>query len=228
MTTDNTLAVRAALESGADAAETQLALIASNAGDSQLQLVVETLTAAEINVIVADSDMAKPSIAHAFITPAQFLEAFDRLGSRWSRFDQVESAADYLEVQEIVEDFLCPMVLSAEDPKRAKQMLGTLFGHPLGCDAVLFTAIDRKDYQEFLAAPGDHSIIRGTWQELLQSTLEHHPRKYAEIKDLAAAIQEDGEKGILSFVTTFLNEMHEEASKYHGPVGVVSEDFVDI
>lgn len=228
MTTENTLAVRAALESGAGAAESQLALIATNAGDSQLQLVVETLTAAEINVIVADSDMAKPSVAHAFITPAQFLEAFDRLGSRWSRFDQIESASDYLEVQEIVEDFLCPMILSSDDPKRAKQMLGTLFGHPLGCDAVLFTAIERKDYQEFLSAPGDHSITRGTWQELLQSTLEHQPGKYTELKNLAAAIHEDGEKGVLSFVSTFLNEMHEEASKYHGAVSAESEDFVDI
>ena len=72
MPTDNTLAVRAALESGGGAAETQLALLAAEGGDSQLQLVVERLTAAEINVIVADADMSKPSMAHAYITPEQF------------------------------------------------------------------------------------------------------------------------------------------------------------
>jgi hypothetical protein len=78
--TDKALAVRAALESGGGAAETQLALLASEGGDSQLQLVVEKLTAAEINVIVADADMSKPSMAHAYITPEQFMEALSGSG----------------------------------------------------------------------------------------------------------------------------------------------------
>ncbi len=228
MTTEKTLAVRSALASGGEAGETQLAMLATAAGDLQLQLVVESLTAAEINVLVADADMSKPSVAHAFISPEQFLEAFDRIGSRWSRFDAVESAADYAEIQRDVEDFLCPMVLASEDPVRAKKMIETLFDHPLGAEAVLFTAIDKKDYQEFILSPASHAINRGTWQELLQVTLEHHPAGHMEVADLARAVFQDGERGNLSFAVSFINGMHDEASKYHEAKETVSEDFVDI
>jgi hypothetical protein len=228
MTTDNTLAVRAALETGGGAAESQLALIASGAGDSQLQLVVESLTAAEINVIVADSDMSKPSMAHAYISPEQFLEAFDRLGSRWSRFDPVEASGDYSEIQRDVEDFLCPMILSTGDPVRAKMMILALFEHPLGGEAVLFAALEKKDYFEFMTSPGDYPITRGTWQELLAATREHYPIGYSEIADQARAIFQDGEGGCLDFATSFINSMHDEARKYHTVVESAEEDFVDI
>ncbi len=228
MTTDKTLAVRAALETGAGAAESQLALIASDAGDSQLQLVVETLTAAELNVIVADADMSKPSVAHAFITPAQFIEAFDRLGSRWASFDVVESHGDYAEIQRDVEDFLCPMVLSTGDPVRAKLMITALFDHPLGGEAVLFAALEKKDYFEFMTAPGDYPITRGTWQELLSATREHYPSGYAEIAEHARAIYQEGHEGSLEFATSFINGMHDQSRKYHTEEETVTEDFVDI
>src|ERR1700748_2470739 len=129
MPTDNTLAIRAALASGGGAAENQLALLASEAGDSQLQVVVEKLTAAEINVIVADADMSKPSMAHAFITPGQFIEDFERLCTRWTQTDDFCSALDYAELQNDVEDFLCPLVLATGEADRAKTMLGALLGH---------------------------------------------------------------------------------------------------
>jgi hypothetical protein len=229
MPTDNTLAVRAALENGGAAAELQLSLLAAEGGDSQLQLVVEKLTAAEINVIVADADMSKPSMAHAFITPAQFLEAFERLGTRWSQSDEIKSANDYTEIQGDVEDFLCPMVLATGDPVRAKIMLDALLGHALGPEAILFTAIGRKDYQEFLAAPGNFAITRGTWQELLHATLEHAPAGYAEIAGHAAAIRED-EEGDASteFAAGFIHAMHEAGRKYHTEVEAAGEEFVDI
>ncbi len=229
MPIDNTLAVRAALESGGGAAEMQLALLAAEAGDSQLQIVVERLTAAEINVIVADADMSKPSMAHAYITPAQFLEAFERLGSRWSQSDELKSANDYVEIQSDVEDFLCPMVLATGDAARAKTMLEALLGHPLGAEAILFTAIGRKDYLEFLSSPGSYGIARGTWQELLQVTLEQQPAGYAEIAGLAAAIHTDEEEdGRLSFASGFIHAMHEQAAKYHTAAEATEEDFVDI
>jgi hypothetical protein len=229
MPTDHTLAVRTALANGGGAAENQLALLASEAGDSQLQIVVEKLTAAEINVIVADADMSKPSMAHAFITPDQFLEAFERLGTRWSQADEIRSANDYAEIQSDVEDFLCPMVLSTGDATRAKTMLEALLGHALGAEALLFTALGRKDYQEFLAGPGNFAITRGTWQELLQITLELHPSGYAEVRGLAAAIHDDeDEDGSLAFASSFIHGMHEAASKYHTAVEATEEEFVDI
>jgi hypothetical protein len=229
MPTDNTLAVRAALESGGGAAEMQLALLAAAGGDSQLQIVVEKLTAAEINVIVADADMSKPSMAHAFITPAQFLEAFERLGTRWSQSDEIKSANDYTEIQSDVEDFLCPMVLATGDAARAKMMLEALLSHTLGAEAILFTAMGRKDYLEFLAAPGSFGISRGTWQELLHATFEHQPAGYSEIAGMAAAIHDDEEgDGSLAFASGFIHAMHEEAAKYHTVEEVMEEDFVDI
>lgn len=229
MPTDHTLAVRAALETGGSAAEVQLALLASEGGDTQLQLVVEKLTAAEINVIVADADMSKPSMAHAYITPAQFLEAFERLGTRWSQSEEIKSANDYVLIQSDVEDFLCPMVLATGDGARAKTMLAALLGHAMGVEALLFTAIGRKDYHEFLAAPGSMTVVRGTWQELLHATLEHHPSAYAEIAAMAVAIRDDEEEdGSLEFAVGFIHGMHEEARKYHTEEESAEEDFVDI
>ncbi|RYD60196.1 MAG: hypothetical protein EOP84_37300 [Verrucomicrobiaceae bacterium] len=167
-------------------------------------------------------------MAHAFITPEQFLEAFERLGARWSQAAEIESANDYTEIQSDVEDFLCPMVLSTGDPVRAKTMLGTLLGHPLGAEALLFTALGRKDYLEFLASPGNYAITRGTWQELLHATFEHQPAGYAEVRGLAASIHDEEEDGSLGFASAFIHGMHEEASKYHTAVEATEEDFVDI
>lgn len=207
----------------------QLSLLAATGGDSQLQLVVENLTAAEINVIVADADMSKPSMAHAFITPAQFLEAFERLGTRWSQSDEIKSVNDYFEIQSDVEDFLCPMILATGDAARAKTMLEALLSHSLGAEALLFTAMGRKDYLEFLAAPGSYGIARGTWQELLHATLEHQPAGYAEVRGLAASIHDDEDgDGALGFASGFIHAMHEESRKYHTAVEAVEEDFVDI
>jgi hypothetical protein len=228
MTTDNTLAVRAALESGGGAAETQLALIASTGGDLQLQLVVEKLTAAEINVLVEEFDMSKPSVAHAFISPEQFLEAFDRLGARWSQIDEIELTGDYAEIQRDVEDFLCPMILSTGDPARIKLMVTTLFKHPFGGESVLFAALEKKDYFEYMTAPQDHPITRGTWQDLLSVAREHFPSGYAEIAEQARAIYQDGEGGSLEFAGAFIYGMHQEAMKHHTAQEPETEEFVDI
>ncbi len=229
MPTDNTLAVRTALEHGGGAAERQLTILAAEAGDAQLQVVVEKLTAAEINVLVEDADMSKPSMAHSFITQSQFLEAFERLGSRWSQADEINTTNDYTTIQSDVEDFLCPMILATGDPARAKEMLAALLSHDLGAEALLFTALGRKDYLEFLSAPGGFAIEKGTWQELLHSTLEHLPDGYAEIRGLAAALHTDeDERASLEFAAGFIHAMHQEAGKYHAAVDAVEEDFVDI
>ena len=167
-------------------------------------------------------------MAHSFISPSQFLEAFDRLGSRWSHFDAVETSGDYAEMQRDVEDFLCPMILSSDDPARAKLMITTLFTHPLGGEAVLFSALEKKDYFDFMTSPGSHPIAKGTWQELLSATREHFPSGYAEIAEHARAIFQDEDGGSLDFATSFINGMHDEARKYHTAEESVSEDFVDI
>lgn len=227
--TDNALALRAALEYGGGAAEKQLTLIAAEGGDLQLQLLVEKLTAAEINVLVEDADMSKPSMAHAFITPSQFLEAFERLGTRWSQASEIHSAHDYARIQSDVEDFLCPMILATGDTARAKEMIGALLGHELGAEALLFMALGRKEYLEFLAAPGGFAIDKGTWQELLQTTLELYPSGYSEVRGLAAALHTDeDERASLEFAASFIHAMHEQASKYHTAVDAAEEDFVDI
>ena len=115
-------------------------------------------------------------------------------------------------------------------------MLATLLGLPLGAEAILFTAIGRKDYLEFLLAPGHQAITRGTWQELLQATLEHQPGGYADIGRLAKSIYEEdaaaedgvAEDGTLAFASGFMHAMHEAASKYHTATEAEEEDFVDI
>jgi hypothetical protein len=104
-----------------------------------------------------------------------------------------------------------------------------LLGHELGAEALLFVALGRKDYLEFLAAPGGFAIHKGTWQELLQSTLELLPSGYAEVRDLAAALHTDeDDHASLEFAAGFIYAMHEEAGKYHTAVDAADEDFVDI
>jgi hypothetical protein len=179
-------------------------------------------------VIVAESDMSKPSMAHAFITPDQFLEAFERLGTRWPKENEIKSEYDYAQIQSDVEDFLCPMILSTGDPVRAKTMLKKLLSHSLGAEALLFAALGQKDYLEFLNDPGNSGITRGTWQELLHATLEHHPAGYAEVRGLAGSINDDTGNASLKFVRSFIQAMHTEASKYHTAVEAAEEDFVDI
>jgi hypothetical protein len=120
------------------------------------------------------------------------------------------------------------MILATGDADRAKKMLGALLGHSLGAEALLFTALGRKDYYEFLAAPANHAITRGTWQELLHATYEHQPAGYAEVFGLAAAIHQEEEDGSLEFAAAFIHAMHEQASKYHTAVEAAEEDFVDI
>jgi len=231
-TTTNTLAVRAALQSGAGAAEAQLALIAGNTGDNQLAAVVADLTAAEVAVMVSDADMSKPSLAHSFLTVEQFLGAFARLGGRWG---EVDASADYLRFQRDVEDFLCPMILVSPEPARRAEMLGTLLEHELGLDALFFLTLKREETAAQLKNPHGFPFAHGTWQELLALLFEHFPDKFRELATLAHDLEsqkendDEREDARQEFGVAFLSALHEEAVRIDPPATTAaSEDFVDI
>ena len=228
MTTMNkthTLAVRIALQSGAGAADTQLALIAEGAGDAYLQTVVADFKPAEIAVMVSDADMTKPSLAHAFINEEQFIGAFSRLGSRWG---EVQTSVDYVSFQRDVEDFLCPMILSSDDPVRRAAMLAALIHHELGTEALLFMALGHKELEAFLAHPHGFPIARGTWQELISLTYDKHPTEFHEIADMAREVYKGGDEAIHKFAYSVLTALHDEAKAHQTPEEVATEEFVDI
>ena len=224
-TKNNTLSLRIALQSGAGAAETQLAIIAENAGDSHLQAVVADFKPAEIAVMVSDADMTKPSLAHSFITEEQFMGAFSRLGSRWG---EVQTSVDYVSFQRDVEDFLCPMILASDDPVRRTEMLAALVHHELGTETLLFMAVGHKEGQALLAHPHGFPITRGTWQELLVLTYEKHPAQFHEIAGMARDIYKGGDEAVHNFAYSVLSALYDEARSHQVPEEIDTEEFVDI
>ena len=227
-TSNNVLAIRAALQNSAGAAESQLALIANNAGDHQLAEIVAELNPAEIAVMVADADMTKPSITHNYITPEQFSGAFSRLGSRWS---ELTIDVDYTPFQRDVEDFLCPMVLSSEDPERRKTMLGALLEHEHGIDALLFLMLGRPEVEGLLKNPTGYPVARGTYQELIALTFEFYPEKFRELARLGLEILGHSTEEQQEFAYTVLSALHDEAialqtEKNEG--AAPEEEFLDI
>lgn len=227
-TSNNVLAIRAALQSSAGAAENQLALIANNAGDHQLAEIVSEFNPAEIAVMVADADMTKPSITHNYISPEQFAGAFSRLGSRWS---ELTLEVDYTRFQRDVEDFLCPMVLSTEDPERRKSMLGALLGHDHGLDALLFLMLGRPDAEGILKNPHGYPVARGTWQELVALTYEYYPDKFRELSQTGLDVVTNDAEEQQEFAYTVLSALHDEAIALQtdqNEGAAAEEEFLDI
>ena len=130
MSDERTLAVRAALNEGAGAAEKQLALIAGSQGDDQLALVVAELSAPEIVTIVGESDMTKSSLVSAFATPEQFIAVLTRKLDGWSSYYGSMSLGELANslpgLQDQLEDFLCPMIFAAESADREKAIFDAL------------------------------------------------------------------------------------------------------
>jgi len=227
MTTNNTLSVRQALQSGAGAAENQLAQIAGNAGDQQLAEVVADFKPAEIAVMVSDADMTKPSLAHAFISPEQFIAAFSRLGARWGEV-QPSPTMDFVSFQRDVEDFLCPMILTSEDPARRIEMLSVLLDHELGADVLFFMALNHKETLALLERPHGYPFSTGTHQELLALTYENRPAKFHEIAAMALDVYSSGEEAVHEFAFSVLSALHDEAASHQTPEEAATEEFVDI
>lgn len=222
---NNTLALRSALQSGAGAAETQLALIAENAGDEQLAIVMADFNAAEIAAMVGDADMTKPSLAHSFVTPEQFIGAFCRIGARWG---EVQPSVNYSPLQQQMEDFICPMILASDDAVRRATMLAALIEHELGTETLLFMALDHKETPNILAYPHGFTFTRGTWQELFALTSEHHPVEFFEITGMAKEVYSGGESSIRKFAYDLLTALHDEARSLQAPEEMETEEFVDI
>jgi len=222
---NHTLALRSALQSGA--AETQLALIAEQAGDQQLAEVIAEFNPAEIAVMVRDADMTKPSLAHAFITPGQFIGAFGRIGSRWG---EIPPNLDYVTFQRDVEDFLCPMILAAEDPERRAAMIGELAEHELCVETLLFLTFGHKESESLLAHPHGYPFARGTWQELLALVYEHRPETFREIAAMDREVREEGPEGAHRFAHSLLRALYDEARTHQAAEAVETEEeeFVDI
>lgn len=228
MTNINTLAIRQALQSGGAAAETQLGIIAHSAGDEQLALVIEDLGAAEIAAIVEDADMTKPSIVHSFISPEQFIGAFNRLGAKWGAITP-SSDIDLLTFQNDIEDFLCPMILASGVQKHRDSLLAALLEHPLGPDTLLFVALGRKDSEELILRPADYPIAHGTWQELFRLTSELQPEAFSEIAHHSVSLTDGDRDETRPFAISHLNALHQQAREAQADEPEETEEvFVDL
>lgn len=186
MSDERTLAVRAALNEGAGAAEKQLALIAGNQGDDQLALVVAELTAPEIVTLVGESDMTKSSLVSAFATPEQFIAVLTRKLDAWSSYygsmSLNELANSLPGLQDQLEDFLCPMIFAAETPDREKEIFDVLIDFKIGPELILLTGVGRKDFDEVFVLAGKFPSSTGTWQSLFTGLQQRDPAEYKELQ----------------------------------------------
>lgn len=186
MSDERTLAVRAALSEGAGAAEKQLALIAGNQGDDQLALVVAELTAPEIVTIVGESDMTKSSLVSAFATPEQFIAVLTRKLDAWSSYygsmSLGELANSLQGLQDQLEDFLCPMIFSAESADREKAIFDALLEFKIGPELILLTGVGRKDFEEIFVLKEVFPASPGTWQSLFTGLQQRAPEEYKTLQ----------------------------------------------
>ena len=216
---EKTLAVRTALQTGASYAERQLALIGKEQGDHELALVVADLTPAEINVIVAESDMTKPSLVNAFVTAEQFVGAFLRLGNRWGKI--VEGKFSESGIRCEIEDFIVTMILCSDDENRRQEMLLALVKTKLGLDALIFLALP---YSGLLLEKDLRAMEKNTSQEVI-ALLEHVDdfsfqklkKQLADIRteDLVEGNEEEESSRFRScFVVGFLEDLYLTASRF--------------
>lgn len=182
------LAVRAALGSGVSAAEKQLAIIGTNFGDEELKEVIKELTPAEISIISSEGDMTKPSILHSFITPEQFVLAFKRIGARWGAVDKWISPDALHKFQDDISDFLCPVILGADNTTRRSEVLSALLDVEHAEETLFMLSLDRKDSAEFFSSPTTCPITHGTWQELLQVVVEYDPSRIEAFRQIRTDI----------------------------------------
>lgn len=223
MNDERTLAVRAALNEGAGAAEKQLALIAGTQGDDQLALVVAELSAPEIVTLVGESDMTKSSLVSAFVTPEQFIAVLTRKLDAWSSYygpmSRGELANSLPGFQDQLEDFLCPMIFAAEIPDREKAMFEALIDFKIGPDLILLAGLGRKDFDEVFLLKGNFPAFPGTWQSLFTGLQLRDPGEYKALRAFYTqhVIDDDHERAMATCAHDIVQSMSEFRAPDEGP-----------
>lgn len=212
------LSIRSVIETaGAEAAEKQLGIIAHEAGDTELALVVKDLLPGEIALIVGKGDYTKPSVIAPFITPAQFLDALERLGAGWGKIGDAEAHVIYTLRNEVT-DFVLSIVLPAEQSRRS-ELLGALVAHRFGHDILVMLSIGESGCPSFLQNYNPQRAEQGTWQELYTLVEETNKPAFVTLRqhviDLHKEAAASGDKvsPTTSFVKSTLRMMVAKAAK---------------
>ncbi len=221
MTATNTptaLSIRSVIETaGAEAAERQLGIIAHEAGDTELALVVQDLLPGEIALIVGKGDYTKPSVIAPFVTPAQFLDALERLGAGWGKIGDAETHVLYTLRNEVT-DFVLSIVLLAEQFRRT-QLLGALVSHRFGHDILVMLSIGESGCPSFLQNYNPQRAELGTWQELYTLVEETNKPAFVTLRQHVielhreAAVSSDKVSPTTAFVKNTLRMMVAKAAK---------------
>ncbi len=223
MSDERTLAVRAALNEGAGAAEKQLAIIAGTQGDEQLALVVAELTAPEIVTLVGESDMTKSSLVSAFVTPEQFVEVLTRKLDAWSSYygsmSLNELANSLPGLQDQLEDFLCPMIFSAESPDREKAIFDALLEFKIGPELILLAGVGRKDFEEIFVLKETFPASPGTWQSLFTGLQQRDPAEYKTLQAFYTqhVVEDDHQRAMATCARDIVESMSEFRAPDQGP-----------
>ena len=240
MENEHTLAIRQTLaHSGAFAAEHQLKIIGDNAGDEELGSVIQSLDPWEVAAIVKEGDYTKPSIAAAFITPEQFLNALEHLGSSWGTLNRKLHGWEIESMHNRVSDFVLSTILHLNKEKR-QALIDALCLSSLGFDILQMLPLLTSEHARFFEEekPDIGRAEVGTWLELYVEIEEFDSDSYKQLrreilvlntaKDMAVKISADP---VLQFSSRVLKRMaqlaHTHAGVHEGTI-VQEEVFSEI
>lgn len=155
--------------------------------DTALMEIVADLDDYERTRLIGAGDVTKPSLVATLLTPEQFIEALERIGSKWTKVSSYRKDSHLIDrYQGELADFILSVILSAkDDPNRI---------------ASLFSVFQKKKYTHVLMAlmpwdlefmdDFDHNMVvdNGTVAELVPLMKEYLPHLLQIIQ--TAMIQE--------------------------------------
>jgi hypothetical protein len=176
----NILTIRQTLtNSGAAAAERQLALIGDNQGDDQLAILIQEFTPNEVSKFLSEGDYTKPSVVAHHITPAQVLGALQRLGAKWGNLRGVETET-LLPLKEQLSDFMLSALLHGNEAT-SKELIETILDDSLAEDVLVAIALFEPGCPEFLKEKDWATSQQGTWQELYMRIRDILPAAFTRL-----------------------------------------------
>ena len=230
MTTENpqTALVRSALASGAQAGERSLVALANDAEDHQLSVIVGELPPDDILALALEADITKVSMVHLFATPAQMLEAFERIGSNWSQLAKIPNVEEYQIRRQDLEDFLCPMMFGSADDTRAKEMMKAFLTKEYAVDTLYFLGIGQNGREQLLTQAVTSNVARDSWQQLWEIAFELQPSVRKTMRTHFDDVVESDKDVDGAFARDILNELQRLAASHQPEVVVAEDEFVDI
>lgn len=179
--------VRELLNSNPESAERQLALIGHAEGDSALALITEQLTPAEVFAFARMSDSTKSSLAQAFASPKQFVEAFSLFGSQYT--------GPTPNLSRDIADFLHPFICEG-GPERRNAMIQGFLKHPLSMRALCAMCVGERGFIEYFSRDPEAEVHSSAWQQIILFLYAINPKAFTLIRERIREMTTNGQEDL--------------------------------